>query len=112
MKPKGLLIALVLLAGFGGAAVWVYKHPASDDTKKSADGSNTKLLTIPDDQFQGIKSAKVTGETVELKKENGKWAMTAPKQLPADQDAASSMQSTLGNLTSDKLIEANATDLK
>jgi hypothetical protein len=112
MKPKGLLIALVFLAGFGGAAVWVYKHPASDDTKKSADGSNTKLLTIADDQFQGIKIAKVSGETVELKKENGKWRMTAPRQLPADQDAAGSMQSTLGNLTSDNLIEPNATDLK
>jgi hypothetical protein len=112
MKPKGLLIALVFLAGFGGAAVWVYKHPASDDTTKSAEGGNTKLLTIPDDQFQGIRIAKVTGETVELKKENGKWRITAPKQLPADQDTLGSMQSTLGNLTSDKLIEPKATDLK
>ncbi|HXA48889.1 MAG TPA: DUF4340 domain-containing protein [Candidatus Acidoferrum sp.] len=112
MKPKGLLMALVLLAGFGGAAVWVYKHPASDDGKKTADGSNTKLLTIADDQFQGIKIAKLTGETVELKKQNGKWLMTAPRQLTADQDAAGSMQSTLGSLTSDKLIEPNATDLK
>jgi len=84
MKPKGLLIALVLLAGFGGAAVWVYRHPASDDTKKTADGSNTKLLTIADDQFQGIKIAKVTGETVDLKKQNGKWLMTAPRQLTAE----------------------------
>src|SRR5947209_2258272 len=112
MKPKGLLIALVLLAGFGGAAVWVYKHPASDDAKKTADGSNTKLLTVPDDQFQGIKIAKVTGEALELKKENGKWVMTAPKHLTADQDTLGAMQSTLAGLTSDKLIEANATDLK
>src|SRR5690242_10705335 len=101
MKPKGLLVGLVLLAGFGGAAVWVYKHPA-DDTKK-ADGSNTKLLTIPDDQFQEIKIAKLTGETIDLKKENGKWRMVAPKQLPADQDTVGSIQSTLASLSSDKL---------
>ncbi len=111
MKPKGLLIAVVLLAVFGGLSVWVYKHPASTDTK-SADGSNTKLLTIPDDQFQEIKVAKLTGETIDLKKENGKWRMTAPKDLPADQDAAASMQSTLAGLTADKLIDPKATDLK
>ena len=111
MKPKGLLIALVLLAVFGGLSIWVYKHPASGDSK-SADGSNTKLLTIPDDQFQEIRIAKLTGEAIDLKKENGRWLMTAPKPLPADQDAVSSMQSTLANLTADKLIDAKAADLK
>jgi len=41
-----------------------------------------------------------------------KWRVTAPKQLAADQNALGAMQSTLGSLTSDKLIEPNATDLK
>ncbi|MBS1857141.1 MAG: DUF4340 domain-containing protein [Acidobacteria bacterium] len=111
MKPKGLLIAVVLLAVFGGLSIWVYKHPASSDTK-TADGSATKLLTIPDDQFQEIKIVKLTGETIDLKKQNGKWRMVAPKDLPADQDTVGSMQSTLAALSADKLIEANATDLK
>ena len=111
MKPKGLLIALVLLVVLGGLSIWVYKHPASTDTT-SADGSNTKLLTIPDDQFKEIKIVKVTGETIDLKKENGKWRMTAPKDLPADQDTAGTMQSTLANLSADKLIDANPADLK
>jgi hypothetical protein len=111
MKPKGLLIAVLLLAVFGGLSIWVYKHPASSDTK-TADGSTTKLLTIPDDQFQEIRIAKLTGDTIDLKKENGKWRMVAPKDMPADQDAAGSIESTLAGLTSDKLIEANATDLK
>ena len=33
MKPKGLLIGVVLLAVLGGLSVWVYKHPAAADTK-------------------------------------------------------------------------------
>jgi hypothetical protein len=111
MKPKGLLIALVLLAVLGGASVWVYKHPASTDTK-TEDGSNTKLLTIPDDQFKQVKITKLTGETLELVKEGGKWRMVAPKPMPADQDAAGAIQSTLANLSSDKLIDPKATDLK
>src|SRR5215471_634993 len=110
MKPKGLLIGAVLLAVLGGFSWWSYKHPASAE-KPSTNGSNTKLLTIPDDQFQEIKIAKLTGETIALKKENSKWQMTAPKAQPADQDAASSMQSTLANLTADKLVEEKAADL-
>src|SRR5262245_41273781 len=110
MKLKGLLIAVVLLAVLGGLSYWVYKHP-SDDTKK-ADANSAKLLTIPDDQFKEIKIAKLTGEKIDLQKQNGKWQMTAPQALPADQDAIGSIQSTLGNLASDKLIEEKATDLK
>jgi hypothetical protein len=110
MKPKGLLIGAVLLAVLGGFSWWAYKHPASTD-KPSTDGSNTKLLTIPDDQFKEIKVTKLTGEVIALKKENGKWRMTAPKAQSADQDAAGSMQSTLANLNSDKLVDEKAADL-
>src|SRR5215831_16484151 len=110
MKPKGLLIAVVLLAVLGGLSYWVYKHPA-DDTKKG-DGSTTKLLMIPDDQFKEIKIAKLTGEKIDLQKQNGKWRMIAPKDQPADQDTAGSMQSALANLSSDKLIDEKPTDLK
>ena len=112
MKPKGLLIAVVLLAVVGGAAIWVYKHP--DDKSKTSDAaaSTTKLLTIPDDQFQEIRIKKVTNERITLKRDNGKWQLTAPTALPADQDAVSGMVTTLSNLTADKVIEENATDLK
>ena len=113
MKPKGLLIAVGLLAVLGGFSWWAYKHPAdASKTGAEAGGAPTKLLTIPDDQFKEIKIAKLTGETIDLKKEDGKWKMVEPKQLPADQDAAGAMQSTLNSLSSEKLIEDKATDLK
>jgi len=113
MKPKGLLIAVGLLAVLGGFSWWAYKHPAdASKTGAEAGGAPTKLLTIPDDQFKEIKIVKLTGETIDLKKENGKWKMVEPKQLPADQDAAGAMQSTLNGLSSEKLIEDKATDLK
>src|SRR3954449_7415638 len=111
MRPKGLLIAVVLLAALGGISWWSVKHPPSAD-KASPDGSNTKLLTIPDDQFQEIKVTKLTGEVIDLKKDSGKWRMAAPKALAADQDAAGSMQSTLSSLSSDKLIDEKAANLK
>src|ERR1022692_1999702 len=110
MKPKGLLIATVLLAVLGGVMWWSNKKEA-DKAKTPADTS-VKLLSIPDDQFQEIKIRKATGELLTLKRENGKWRMTAPTPLPADQDAAASMVSTLANLNADKVVEEKATDLK
>src|ERR1022692_1299262 len=110
MKPKGLLIAVVLLAVLGGVTWWSNKREA-DKAKTPADTS-VKLLSIPDDQFQEIKITKVTGELLNLKRENGKWRMTAPQALPGDQDAAGSMVSALANLNADKVVEEKAADLK
>src|SRR6266545_2723590 len=110
MKPKGLLIAVVLLAILGGVTWWSNKTQA-EKAKTPAD-TTTKLLTIPDDQFQEIKIKKLTDETLAIRKENNRWQVTAPKPMPADQDAAGSMASALANLNADKVIEDKAGDLK
>jgi Domain of unknown function (DUF4340) len=111
MKPKGLLIAVVLLAVLGGVVWWSNKKQASASGKTDTTAT-TKLLTIPDDQFQEIRVRKVTGEVEDLQRENGKWRMTQPKPLAADQDAVSSMVSNLSSLNADKVIEEKAGDLK
>src|ERR1017187_6834375 len=110
MKPKGLLIAVVLLAVLGGLTWWSNKRQA-DKAKSPADAA-VKLLSIPDDQFQEIRIQKVTGEVLDLKRESGKWRMIAPLALPVDQDAAGSMMSALANLNADKVVQEKAVDLK
>jgi hypothetical protein len=110
MKPKGLLIAVVLLAVLGGLTWWSNKTQANKS--KTSTDTTTKLLTIPDDQFQEVKIKKVTDELLDLKRENGKWRVTAPKPMAADQDAAGGVTSTLANLNADKVVEDKATDLK
>ncbi len=110
MKPKGLLIAVVLLAVLGGVVWWSNKKQASATTKGT--DTSTKLLTIPDDQFQEIQIKKLTGEVESLTREGGKWRMTEPKPLAADQDAVSSMVTNLSSLNADKVIEEKAEDLK
>jgi hypothetical protein len=111
MKPKGLLIALALLAILGAGVYFSNKSQAAKE-KEPAKDTTTKLLTIPDDQFQELKIKKLTGEVIDLKKDNGKWRMVAPKDLAADNDTVSSITSSLGSLTADKVVEEKATDLK
>ena len=89
MKPKGLLIAVVLLAVLGGLIWWSNKKEAA--ASKSPATTETKILTIPEDQIQGIKIQHANGDTVNLRRDSGKWRLmatsTQPKELAADPDA-------------------------
>ncbi len=108
MRPKGLLVAVGLLAVLGGLIWWSNRKQAGKPPTDAA----TKILSIPDDQFQGIKIKNVADQVIGLKRESGKWVMTDPKPLAADQDAVSSMVSTLSSLNADKLVEDKAADLQ
>jgi Domain of unknown function (DUF4340) len=109
VKPKGLLTAVALLAVLGGLVWWSNKRQAA--AGKSSD-KTTKLLSIPEDQFQEIRVKKVTGEVIDLQKQDGKWKITEPQQLPADQDAVSSMVTNLASLNADTTVDEKAADLK
>jgi hypothetical protein len=113
MKPTGLLVAVALLAVLGAGVYFSNKSQAAKEKEPSKDAAATpKLLEIPDDQFQQITIKKLTGEVIALKRDNGKWRMTQPKDLAADNDTVGSMTSSLGSLTADKVVEEKATDLK
>ena len=107
-NPGGLLIYVVVLAGLGGYIWWSNKKEAA---KKPAD-TTIKMLSIPDADFQEIRAKKSSGDILDLKREGGKWRITEPQPLAADQDSVSSMVSSLSSLNADKVIEDNATDLK
>src|SRR5581483_3852211 len=109
MKPKGLLIAVVLLAVLGGAVWWSNKKQAT--AAKNPTDTSPKIVAIPDDQVAQITIKHGTGEVDTLKRENGKWQLTSPQTLAADSDAASSLTSQLSSLSADKTIEDNASDL-
>jgi hypothetical protein len=109
MKPKGLLISVVLLAVLGGVVWWSNKKQAA--AAKNPTDTSTKIQTISDDQFQEIRIKKNGAEPIDLKRENGKWQILQPKPYPADPDTASSLVSALSSVSADKTIEDNATDL-
>src|SRR5579863_58563 len=109
MKPKGLLISVVLLAVLGGVIWWSNKKQAA--ASKTPADTSAKILTVPEDQFQEIRIKKTGAEPIDLKRDNGKWSIVEPKPYPADQDAAGALVSSLTSVSSDKTIEDHATDL-
>ena len=50
-------------------------------------------------------------QTLDLRRDNGKWQMTQPEALPADQDSVGSLVGTFSALNADTVVEAKATDL-
>lgn len=109
MKPRGLLVAVGVLAVLGVGIFFSNKKQAAKE-KASAD-TTTKVVSIPDDQFQAIDIRKAGADAVDLTKQNGKWAITGPKPLPADSDSVSSLVSTLSSVSADATIEDKAADL-
>ncbi len=110
MRMRGLLIATVVLAALAGGIWWSNKAEKERAAKPAADAP-PKILDMPEDQLQKVEIRKAAGETTVLEKKAGKWEITAPKPLPADQETMNSVVSSLASLASDRVVEEKATDL-
>src|SRR6266852_4466277 len=112
MKNSGLMIAAVVLAVLSGALYWSNRHPASENTAKASIDTPPKILTLKQEDISKIEIKKKGGEELDLSKDGGgKWQITAPKPLGADQDAVSSVLSTVSSLNADRLVEDKAGDV-
>jgi hypothetical protein len=111
MQFRGLLIAALVLAGLAGGVWWSNKAEKEKEGKPAPDAA-PKIAEIPADQIKQVDVIK-TAETLTLRRAEGdKWSLAAPKELRADQDAVSSMVGTFSSLSSDRLINEKASDLK
>jgi len=110
MKLRGLLTAATLLAALSGALWWSNRREARAG-KESEVSRSIRPLSVPEDQVQEITLQKQNGESIHLKKTDGKWQITEPVQYPADPEIVSGMISTLALVNEDHVIEDKATDV-
>jgi len=112
MKSSGLIIAAVVLAALTGVLYWSNRHPPSENTAKASVDTPPKILALKQEDISKIAIRKKGGEELDLAKgDAGKWQITAPKPLGADQEAVSSLLSTVSSLNADRLVEDKAGDL-
>ncbi len=109
MKLRGLLIAAVLLAALSGTVYWSNKKSAADAAKPN--DSTPKIVNIPDSDIREVRLKKADVTTVLRRDKDNKWEIAEPKPLRADQDAVTSLVSSLSSLTADKVIEDKPADL-
>ncbi|HEX4227583.1 MAG TPA: DUF4340 domain-containing protein [Bryobacteraceae bacterium] len=104
MKPRNLVIAAVVLAALSGGVWYAKRHPESGQPA-STTPSAPKIADIPSTQVAEIELAKKGAPPVTLQRESGKWTITTPEALPADQDTVSGIVSSLSPITADSVVE-------
>ena len=111
MKLACLLIAAVILAGLGGLVWWSNKSEAAKAGAPDPKAA-PKILELKEPDIKQIEIRHRDGETTVLKKDNaGKWSITAPAPLAADQSAVGAITSTVTSLSADRVVDENASDL-
>jgi hypothetical protein len=112
MKTSGLIVAAAILAALTGTLYWSDHHKATETTSAASANTPPKILTLKDGDISKIELKKKGADGVALAKNDaGKWQITAPKPLSADQDSVSSVVSTLSSLSSERLVDDKASDL-
>ena len=107
MKNYGLLFAAAVLAALGGVLYWSNHHKPTETVQASVD-TPPKILSLNDSDVNRVELKKKDGAELVLQKQDGKWQITSPQQLHADDSAVSGMISSLSSLSSDRLVEDKA----
>lgn len=110
MRFRGLLVAVVLLAGLGVGLYFSNKEKAAEAAKPPTDAS-PKILALNQGDITKIVLKKKGADPMELDRTNGKWQITAPKAYPADQDAAIQLGYAAATVNSDSVVENKASNL-
>jgi hypothetical protein len=109
MKIRGLISAIVVLAGLTGALYWSNRQKPAETA--SADAP-PKILTLKQDDISKIDLKKKGADELVLAKDgSGKWQIAAPKPMGVEQSTVSPMLSSLSTLTSERLVEDKVSDL-
>lgn len=105
MKVKGLMTSAALLAALGGAVWWSNKDEEAKKGQPAKDAP-PKILTVADAEVAELRFQHKGGESTIVKRgKDGRWEITAPKPLPADQSAVGAILGALAPFSSDKLVE-------
>ena len=111
MKIRGLIVAILVLAGLTGALYWSNRQKPAGTAEASADAP-PKILTLKQEDISKIDLKKKGGDELVLAKDSeGKWQITSPEPLGVEQSTVSPMLSSLSTLTSERLVEEKASDL-
>ncbi len=111
MKFARLLIAAAVLAGLGGVLYWSNRSEAAK-ARKPDPKAPPKILDLKDTDIKQIEIRHRDGETTVVKRNDaGKWSITAPQPLAADQSAVAGLTTAVSTLTSDRVVDENASNL-
>jgi Domain of unknown function (DUF4340) len=111
MNFRGLSIAVLVLAVLTGVFYWSQHRKPAEESAAPTNAAPVVLKVNAADVTALVIKRKGT-DPVTIAKTDGKWAITGPKSMPADQEAVTMILSTLSLLNADRLVEEKAADQK
>ena len=112
MKIRGLISASLVFFALAGVLYWSEHRKPADSGAVSADAPPS-ILKLDEAAITKLAWKKKDTDPVVLEKENsGNWRITAPKSFGADQSVVSGTLSALSGLSSERLVDDKAIDLK
>jgi hypothetical protein len=112
MKIRGLIVAAVIFVILAGTLYWSEHHKPADAVKASADISPA-ILKVDASAIKSLNLEKKDEKPIVLTKaDSGEWKITGPQRFGADQTVVLGILSTLSSLSSERMVEDRATDLK
>lgn len=117
MHVRGLTLAALVLAALSGTLYWSNHHKAASSAAglSSSDSAPPapKLLTLKEEDISAVELEKNGHQEMALAKDDsGKWQITEPQSLTADQAEVSSLVSALSSLGSERLVADKIDDLR
>lgn len=113
MKIRGLVIACLVLLILAGTLYWSERRGLNAATTNASAAASPAILKLDQAAITSVELKKQDAEPILLTKVgSGKWQITEPKPFGADQNAVSSMLSTLSSLNSERLVVQKAVDVK
>ena len=109
MRPRGLLVALVLLVALSGGLYYSNKQKAAEAAKPPADAP-PKILALTEGDISKVVLKKGASET-DLQKISGKWEITASMPYPVDQPAVNQLVASAANVSSDRVVDEKASNV-
>jgi hypothetical protein len=110
-KYLNTLIALVVLAATWGGFTYYDKHKSSEKPAEVT-GKQERVFSLDAQHIQSIIFKPRDGDAFTCRREGGKWAITDPHHLDADQGNFSAVMNSLTTATIDDVVDSHPTSLK
>lgn len=110
MQVRGLLIAVSVLALLSGALWWTNKNPG-DPSKKEGAAKQEKLVTLAEADLVEVSVTRKGEAPLVLRKNAGNWEMVVSPVVPTQSADAADVVMNAATVTSDQVVDENATDL-
>jgi hypothetical protein len=113
MRIRSLIVAAIVLLGLSGALYWSEHRTPTDETAKVSADNPPAILTLDEVAITRLElKKKATKPIVLTKNTSGVWQIVQPTVLKADQSTVSGVLSTLSSLSSERMVDDKASDLK